>query len=700
MKIKLALSICTFILGLLILIASNNIYPIYAEVEVTVNPGDDVESIIESSPEGASILIKAGLYRISDAITPNAGQIITGEYGAIISGTRILNGFVQDGSYYSLSNQTDSPDTHGSCENEYPRCNHKHDLFIDNVRLVHVDSIDKVDSNNWFYDYDLDKIYIGTNPTGKLVELASTDYAFQANLGDQNNNVTIRNLVIEKFSNWAQRGVIRGSIAGTQYKATGWIVENNEIRYNHGSGISFSDNWIVRNNLVTYNGQLGIGGTGVDALVEGNEISFNNDLNYERGWEGGGTKFAFTQNLVVKNNYVHDNNGPGLWTDIDNINTTYDGNTVVDNFGEGIKHEISFDVVIKNNFLKNNGGGFNAWTWGSQIHIQNSRNAEVYNNFVIKGNGDGIGITQQNRGYANIIPLGTCDDSDQTTRVATCYEYLSINNNVYNNFIYDLTSNNNVAAIVKDTDVISDEEYFSQNLFDYNQYYLNDITDNTFGIWNSDGDFSRFQSYGQELNGSIYEAGAIINTPEWNVEVGPLSFVEEPTGLTVYPEGSVYRFYNLRTRNTHFYTSDVEVATLVYENSLPGGLWPGIFLQEEPTFSAVDQIDNSCENGSKEVYRYLNKEIGDTHFYAITDTEINLLEGIFSDTFIYEGVEFCAYESQVEGSIPVYRWVNRSIGSTHFYTSSEEERNYVNNNLKDAFEYEGISFYALPFLSN
>ena len=49
------------------------------------------------------------------------------------------------------------------------------------------------------------------------------------------------------------------------------------------------------------------------------EIAFNNYAGYDAFWEGGGTKFWRNKRLIVRDSCVHDNNGPGLWSDIDNI---------------------------------------------------------------------------------------------------------------------------------------------------------------------------------------------------------------------------------------------------------------------------------------------------------------------------------------------------------------------------------------------
>ncbi len=160
-------------------------------------------------------------------------------------------------------------------------------------------------------------------------------------------------------------------------------MKNNEVRWNHGLGIKVGDKGQMVNNFVHHNGQMGLNiGNGGDQLVEGNEISFSNWAGFVMGWEAGGAKFANTTNLKVLNNYSHDNNGGGLWTDINNIYTLYDGNRIENNAGAGLSHEISYDCIMRNNIIANNGPDANSWLWGAQIQIQNSQNCEVYNNTI------------------------------------------------------------------------------------------------------------------------------------------------------------------------------------------------------------------------------------------------------------------------------------------------------------------------------
>ena len=85
---------------------------------------------------------------------------------------------------------------------------------------------------------------------------------------------------------------------------------------------------IVRNSFIHHNGELGIAGGQADCsrakgiVLENSELSYNNTAGYNWGWEAG-RQWVHTDGLIVRNNYVHDNYGNGLWTDGFNINTVY-----------------------------------------------------------------------------------------------------------------------------------------------------------------------------------------------------------------------------------------------------------------------------------------------------------------------------------------------------------------------------------------
>jgi hypothetical protein len=360
---------------------------------VTLRPGANLQDSVAKYAGGTTFQLKAGVYRMQ-SVTPKSGMSFIGEAGTVLSGARLLTSFTRSGSNWVASNQTQQGEVvaeirasgRKNCMAIAPRCAYPEELWINNVRQRHVASLGAVTSGSWFFDYAANKIYFGQDPTGKTVETSVTPQAFKGAVS----NVTIRGLVIEKYATPFTHGAISAGGAG-------WIIENNQVRYNHAIGIETSNRTTARGNTVLRNLQLGMGGTGDGALIENNEISFtNNPQIIEYGWSAGGTKWHGTQNLVVRGNFIHHNKGPGLWTDIDNIFVLFENNRVEDNARAGIYHEVSYDAVIRNNISARNGSEFSASELGLRgggIAIRGSQNVEVYGN-TLTNNRSGFDIVQ------------------------------------------------------------------------------------------------------------------------------------------------------------------------------------------------------------------------------------------------------------------------------------------------------------------
>ncbi|HJU82405.1 MAG TPA: right-handed parallel beta-helix repeat-containing protein [Acidimicrobiia bacterium] len=265
---------------------------------VVIQPGSNVQSIVNSKPAGSTFYFLAGVYS-GQTIAPRSGDVFLAQQGAVLTG------------------------------------------------------------NN------------------------QVDFAFRSSAS----NVTIKGFVVEKYANIAGSGAIDGA-------GVAWSIVGNEVRYNWGGGITLGDGYQVIGNNVHHNLQIGIKGDGDNVLIEDNEISFNNYLDdYDMSWEAGGTKFVNTSNLVVRGNYVHSNHGHGLWTDGVDGFTLYENNTVMNNFGSGIFHEISVAAVIRYNRVE--GNAFPHSIGG--IKVANSVDTEVHDN-VVAGNDGGIVGGQDDRG--------------------------------------------------------------------------------------------------------------------------------------------------------------------------------------------------------------------------------------------------------------------------------------------------------------
>ena len=222
-------------------------------------------------------------------------------------------------------------------------------------------------------------------------------------------DVTIRGFVIQDFKTPLQAGAIQ------DYNGPGWIIQNNHITKNAAAGVATGDDVRVLDNLIDHNGQEGFSAHGIGGLYQGNEIAYNNyNLKVDGGWEAGGGKAFDTSNLTFKSNFVHDNGGPGLWADTNNIDTTFEGNTVSNNWGAGIYEEISYDAIIINNTVTDNGmpsspGGGNrqGWAWDAGIQLRRSGGLSASAPLIISDN-----IVADNYNAISLIesPVSGCTD--------------------------------------------------------------------------------------------------------------------------------------------------------------------------------------------------------------------------------------------------------------------------------------------------
>jgi hypothetical protein len=289
-------------------------------------------------------------------------------------------------------------------------------------------------------------------------------------LGNQS-GVTVEYLTIEKYEPDVDAATIN------QEANTGWTIQYNTITLNvPGAGVIAGSSNTLRNNCLTLNGQYGfqsvdVNGFGKDSLtggpydvtVEGNEISYNDtcDLsglmhNPAIGWSNfnpvpteyrnpkcgkvagdgnqGGFKLWQTDGVTIKNNYIHNNWGPGGWADTNNANTTWADNVITDNEGAAIIEEISYNFAITGNYL-----GRNDWVDGlnnpsfpqSAIYIAGSgsdttfggvpacsetacarqksyRRQSIINNNMLVNNGGSIFLWQDSNRYCSDGYDGSC----------------------------------------------------------------------------------------------------------------------------------------------------------------------------------------------------------------------------------------------------------------------------------------------------
>jgi hypothetical protein len=223
----------------------------------------------------------------------------------------------------------------------------------------------------------------------------------------------LRNVIIEDFAMPVQQGPTGSNL-------TDWLFDNIESRFNASDGLQLQDDSVLRNSYMHHNTEIGIGGQGDNILIENNEIAFNGEAT--ASGRDGGSKWVNTVNMTARGNYVHDNEGPGLWTDGSNPGALYEDNLVEGNTGAGIFHELGGTALIQNNTVRCNAGA-------GEIYIANSRGTAAAP-IIVRNN------TVGQHCNPNVASLAAKDDPNRSLRLG----YVRFENN-------QVTAENRLAGV-------------------------------------------------------------------------------------------------------------------------------------------------------------------------------------------------------------------------------------------------------------
>ena len=378
---------------------------------VTLSSGSELNTQIQAYAAGQAFWLPGGTYRVATQISPKNNMKLVGDPNnkPVLNGSKVISSGWTNVSgvwHANLTGFSQSPFVYGSCDANR-RCDYPNDCYVDNTIYTNVTTQAAVTagSTNFFINYSANPpvLYIGTDPTGHTVEVTfSTGGIAGAGTG-----VQLHNLITEKFATRNQVGSIETN--------TGWRVNNCEMRYNHGMGFTCYRNAVIRYCNSHHNGMSGYGGGGtpasdIGAIIDNCTLAYNNTTGVDKTWEAGAGKVAECSQYTVSNNSAHDNNGNGIWFDIDCYQITCSGNSCYNNWGAGIVYEISYDAVISYNILYDNGAGNladvggNQYAYGStisQLFLGTSQNVEAHHNTIVGGQNSaphGILMVQQDRG--------------------------------------------------------------------------------------------------------------------------------------------------------------------------------------------------------------------------------------------------------------------------------------------------------------
>jgi parallel beta-helix repeat protein len=377
----------------------------------SINKPTTIEQAVKQVKTGDAIILRGGIYRTGNLVL-NQGIIMQPykDEQPIFKGTYVATEWKNLGNGLWTTTWTKlfpskpadwwQRDRQGKITPLYKFNNDM--VFIDGKFLQAVGWEGEVNENSYYIDYESGRVYIGTDPTNRLVEITAFDVAILRTTRECHGKVSdkkgpaIRGIT---FTQYAYRAI---EIEGTDpeglsneanhgKEVTGTILEHCTISFcSRVAAYLRGDKLIIRNCKISDTSTEGIYIlSSSDVLLE-NNIFTRNNIEFITGYYPAAVKiFNQCYRVTCRDNLVIDlPYSNGIWYDVGNVDGIFINNWI-ENVGlldrkftgkqtwpseSGFFYEISKGVICAGNVFVNCENG---------IHILNSSNARIYNNTFI-----------------------------------------------------------------------------------------------------------------------------------------------------------------------------------------------------------------------------------------------------------------------------------------------------------------------------
>ncbi|MEM1331827.1 MAG: right-handed parallel beta-helix repeat-containing protein [Actinomycetota bacterium] len=332
-------------------------------------PVRTVRFAVRVAAPGDTIELRGGVYRETVQVYAKALTIRSrdGER-AVFDGAVVVDGFRPESDRWvadGWTTQFHRESSGGPVANDHIVAGYPDQVFLDGRPLRQVLSLAEVMPGTFFHETDADRLWLGDDPTGRLVEASKLRWALYFNRahGSRLENVTVRRYATEA----RQMGAIRAY--ADRLTMSGLLVEQNARM-----GLSaIGRQVVITDSSFLDNGYIGVHGDRLDTFVlEESVVRGNNREGFDPFHSGAGVKVTRSRGVTVRESDVSANGGPGVWTDLGTQFVTIVRTVLADNRRAGIEIELSSDVNVLSNLALDNG---EAGIW-----VLESQNVQVLHN--------------------------------------------------------------------------------------------------------------------------------------------------------------------------------------------------------------------------------------------------------------------------------------------------------------------------------
>lgn len=361
------------------------------------NPVRTVTRALRSTPWGGTIVVRGGTYHES-VVMPHEHPVTIQSYpgeAVWFDGARRVGGWTRDGDAWRVDGWTAELDNspsyfRGRAEHSgenmqfvnsaSPMAASPDQVWINGTELRQVASRDVVTQGTFYVDRANDKLYVGSDPSGRRVEASDLGRAFTI----QSAGTTLRGIGVRRY---APSVPDQGAINSYWPRVT---LENVVVADSSTAGLGlYGADSTVRQVTISDSGQLGIGATHADSLtLDRIAVTGSNKEHFNKAPVAGGIKITASRDVTLKDSLIADNDGTGFWIDESVYNAVAVNNTIRNNSGRGIYYELSEKGLIEGNTITDSA------EYG--ISIYNTGNVKVRNNYIMS-KGEALSIFQDGR---------------------------------------------------------------------------------------------------------------------------------------------------------------------------------------------------------------------------------------------------------------------------------------------------------------
>jgi hypothetical protein len=366
-----------------------------------------LSTAISKVATGDAIILRGGVYRTGD-LRLNQGITMQpyADERPVLKGTRVATqwGALQN-NIWQTSWKTLFPASplswwrQGRGNRRTPLHRFNNDMvFVDGELLRSAGSETELDSHSYYIDYEKEQVYIGVDPTDRLVEITAFDGALVRTAApvhgktNDHKGPVIRGITFTQYA-WRAIEIQGKKILGPNDEPTdeplgpadpnsygkevmGTTLENVAVTFcSRVAGYFRGDGLTIRNSLFSDTSTEGVYVIGSsDVLLEKNIFRRNNIENLTGYYPSAVKIFNQSYRVTCRDNMVLDNpNSNGIWYDVGNVDGVFVDNWVQD-CQDGFFMEISKGAICAGNVFLNCGNG---------IRVLNSSNVRAWHNTLI-----------------------------------------------------------------------------------------------------------------------------------------------------------------------------------------------------------------------------------------------------------------------------------------------------------------------------